>query len=169
MEKLLNPEIGLMVWTVVTFAGLAFVLARFAWKPILAALDAREDSLRQSAAAADKAQKAAEELRRSYEAQLAGVESKTRDLLAQAESQARALKEDLARTAHAQAERMIDESRKKWADEEQRLLRDLRADVARMSLLATEKMLRRGLDKPFQDRLMQEALGDFEKWAPPKP
>ncbi len=169
MEKLLNPDIGLMVWTVVTFVALAFVLARFAWKPILAALDAREDSLRQSAATADKAQKAAEALRLSYEAQLAGVEAKTRDLLAQAEAQARSLKEDLARTAHAQAQRILDDARAKWADEERRLLLDLRTEVAKVSLLATEKMLRRGLDKPFQDRLMQEAMGDFDKWAAPKP
>lgn len=165
MDKLLNPEIGLMVWTMVTFAGLAFILARFAWKPILAALDSREDSIRQNIRSAEESKKAAADLRQEYESRLAGVEAKTRELLAQAEAQARALKDDLARAAHAENEKLMEETRKKLAEEERRLARDLRAEMAQLSLRATEKMLRRGLDKPFQDRLVQEALADFNTWT----
>lgn len=165
MDKLLNPEIGLMIWTVVTFAGLAFVLRRFAWKPILAALDSREDSLRQNIRSAEESKKAAADLRQEYEARLAGVEAKTRELLAQAETQARGLKDELVRAAHSENAKLLEETRKKLAEEERRLARELRAEMAQMSLHATEKMLRRGLDKPFQDRLVQEALADFEKWT----
>ena len=168
MDKLLHPEIGLMIWTVVTFAGLAYVLARFAWKPILAALDNREDSIRQNILSAESSKKAAEDLRQEYESRLAGVEAKTRELMAQAEAQARGLKDEWVRTAHQESEKLLDETRKKLGEEERRLVRDLRADMAEMSLRATEKMLRRGLDKPFQDRLMQEALVDFDKWTAEK-
>lgn len=168
MDKLLHPEIGLMIWTVVTFAGLAYVLARFAWKPILAALDNREDSIRQNILSAESSKKAAEDLRQEYESRLAGVEAKTRELMAQAEAQARGLKDEWVRTAHQESEKLLDETRKKLGEEERRLVRDLRAEMAEMSLRATEKMLRRGLDKPFQDRLMQEALGDFDKWTAEK-
>lgn len=157
-----------MIWTVVTFAGLAYVLARFAWKPILAALDNREDSIRQNILSAESSKKAAEDLRQEYESRLAGVEAKTRELMAQAEAQARGLKDEWVRTAHQESEKLLDETRKKLGEEERRLVRDLRADMAEMSLRATEKMLRRGLDKPFQDRLMQEALGDFDKWTAEK-
>jgi F-type H+-transporting ATPase subunit b len=157
-----------MIWTVVTFAGLAYVLARFAWKPILAALDNREDSIRQNILSAESSKKAAEDLRQEYESRLAGVEAKTRELMAQAEAQARSLKDEWVRTAHQESEKLLDETRKKLGEEERRLVRDLRADMAQMSLRATEKMLRRGLDKPFQDRLVQEALGDFEKWTAEK-
>jgi F-type H+-transporting ATPase subunit b len=157
-----------MIWTVVTFAGLAYVLARFAWKPILAALDNREDSIRQNILSAESSKKAAEDLRQEYESRLAGVEAKTRELMAQAEAQARGLKDEWVRTAHQESEKLLDETRKKLGEEERRLVRDLRAEMAEMSLRATEKMLRRGLDKPFQDRLMQEALGDFDKWTAEK-
>lgn len=168
MDKLLNPEIGLMVWTMVTFAGLAFVLAKYAWKPILAALDSREDSIRQNIRSAEDSKKAAEDLRQEYETRLAGVEAKTRELLAQAEAQARGLKDDLVRAAHNENAKLLEETRKKLGEEERRLARDLRAEMAQLSLHATEKMLRRGLDKPFQDRLVQEALVDFEKWTADK-
>lgn len=168
MDKLLNPEIGLMVWTMVTFAGLAFVLAKYAWKPILAALDSREDSIRQNIRSAEESKRAAEDLRREYETRLAGVEAKTRELLGQAEAQARGLKDDLVRAAHSENAKLLEETRKKLGEEERRLARDLRAEMAQLSLHATEKMLRRGLDKPFQDRLVQEALADFEKWTADK-
>jgi F-type H+-transporting ATPase subunit b len=169
VDKLLNPDVGLIIWTVVTFAALAFVLARFAWKPILAALDTREETIKQNIRSAEESKKAAEDLRREYEARLAGVEAKARELLAQAETQARGLKDDFVRTAQAESDKMVEAARKTLAEEERRLARELRADVAELSLRATEKMLRRGLDKPFQDRLVQEALGDFEKWAAKKP
>lgn len=165
MDKLLQPDLGLMIWTLVTFAALVFVLARYAWKPILAAMDSREDSIRQNVKSAEESKKAADDLRREYETRLAGVEAKTRELLAQAETQARALKDDLVRAAHGENAKLLEETRKKLAEEERRLARELRAEMATLSLRATEKMLRRGLDKPFQDRLVQEALGDFEKWT----
>jgi F-type H+-transporting ATPase subunit b len=168
VDRLLNPELGLILWTVLTFAGLAFVLARFAWKPILAALDAREEGIRRNVRSAEESRKAAEDLRREYDARLAGVEAKIRDLLSGAEAQARGLKDDLVRAAHAENEKLLEETRKKLAEEERRLARSLRAEMAQLSLRATEKMLRRGLDKPFQDRLVQEALGDFEKWTADK-
>jgi len=83
----------------------------------------------------------------------------------QAETQARGLKDELVRAAHSENAKLLEETRKKLAEEERRLARELRAEMAQMSLHATEKMLRRGLDKPFQDRLVQEALADFEKWT----
>ena len=54
MDKLLNPDIGLMIWTIVTFAAVLFVLGRFAWKPLLEALEAREGGIRADIKAADK-------------------------------------------------------------------------------------------------------------------
>ena len=131
----------------------------------MAALDSREDSLRQNIRSAEESKKAAADLRQEYEARLAGVEAKTRDLLAQAEIQARGLKDELVRAAHSENAKLLEETRKKLAEEERRLARELRAEMAQMSLHATEKMLRRGLDKPFQDRLVQEALADFDKWT----
>ena len=74
-------------------------------------------------------------------------------------------KDDLVRAAQSENAKLLEETRKKLGEEERRLARELRAEMAHLSLHATEKMLRRGLDKPFQDRLVQEALGDFEKWT----
>jgi F0F1-type ATP synthase membrane subunit b/b' len=56
-------------------------------------------------------------------------------------------------------------ARQKMAEEERRLLRDLRGEVANMALHAAEKMLRQGLDQSAQDRLLKAALADLEQTA----
>jgi hypothetical protein len=113
VEKLLNPEIGLMVWTVVTFAGAGVCAGAVRLETHPGGVGQLGKTVSPKRRSADKAQKAAEDLRQEYEAQVAGVEAKTRELLAQAEAQARALKEDLARDRPRPKQRMFDETRKK--------------------------------------------------------
>ena len=50
---LLKPEFGLIIWTGITFAILLFVLRKFAWKPILGAVNSREDGIKDALAAAE--------------------------------------------------------------------------------------------------------------------
>ena len=85
MDKLLTPDIGLTVWTVVTFLCVVFILGRFAWKPILSALEAREARIREDVRSAEESRRAAEASRREFESRLAGAKAETRALLDQAE------------------------------------------------------------------------------------
>ncbi|HMX42152.1 MAG TPA: F0F1 ATP synthase subunit B [Elusimicrobiota bacterium] len=162
MEQLFTPHTGLMVWTALTFLLLVGVLARFAWKPILEALRAREESIKNNIQAAERSKAEAEKLRRDYEGQIARMDAKARDILAEAEAAGRRTKDEILRAAQAENERLLDAARKKLAEEERRLLREVRAEVAEMSLRAAEKILRQGLDKSAQDRLIKETLGDLE-------
>src|SRR5512137_197619 len=59
-QDLIKPDLGLIVWTFVTFLALAWVLKRFAWKPILAIIDAREKSIRETLEESKRAREAAE-------------------------------------------------------------------------------------------------------------
>jgi len=165
MEKLFTPDVGLMVWTALTFLCLVFVLARFAWNPILKAIDLREEGIQANIHNAEKARVSAEQLRQDYETRLADVGTQVKALLAGADAQARQLKEDMIQAATAETARLMKASRLKLLEEEQRLIRSLRTEMAEISLTATEKMLRRGMDKPFQERLTQEALQSFDAWA----
>lgn len=154
-----------MVWTVLTFLILVGILARFAWGPLLAAIRAREESIAEERRAAERSRAEAERLRVDYEARVAGLDAKARDIVAQAEAAGRRAKDDLLRAAQAENERLVDGARKKLAEEERRALREVRAHVAELSLRAAEKILRQGLDKSAQDRLLKDALGDIEDAA----
>lgn len=165
MEQLFTPHAGLMVWTVLTFLILVGILARFAWGPLLAAIRAREESIAEERRAAERSRAEAERLRVDYEARVAGLDAKARDIVAQAEAAGRRAKDDLLRAAQAENDRLVDGARKKLAEEERRALREVRAHVAELSLRAAEKILRQGLDKSAQDRLLKDALGDIEDAA----
>ena len=157
-----------MVWTVAAFLVLVGVLAKFGWGPILKGLDEREENLRKTRQAADEARRVAEDFRRDYEERLSRAEAQAQRLLTEAENRARAFKDDLIKAAQAENEKMVAAARVKLAEEECRLARELRAEMAELSLKSTEKLLRRELGAADQERLMKEALADFESWAAKK-
>lgn len=150
------------------FLVLVGVLAKFGWGPILKGLDEREENLRKTRQAADEARRVAEDFRRDYEERLSRAEAQAQRLLAEAENRARAFKDDLVKAAQAENEKMVAAARVKLAEEERRLARELRAEMAELSLKSTEKLLRRELGPADQDRLLKEALADFESWAAKK-
>lgn len=165
MDKLLNPDVGLMIWTVVTFAAVILVLGKFAWKPLLEALEAREEKIRADLKSAEEARLAAEKLRTDYDQQLALVETRTQELIAQAQKEAQRLRDEMLKTAQDESARLSEKTRRQLAEEQRRLIQEMRSEVAGLSLRAAEKLLRRSVDKGLQEKFVQEAMSDFEKWS----
>jgi len=87
MEKLLQPNTGLMIWTIVTFVLLLLVLTKAAWKPILEGLNQREGKIRSDLERAEQAQKEAETLRLKFESQLAEAQKKVQEMLTHARAE----------------------------------------------------------------------------------
>jgi F-type H+-transporting ATPase subunit b len=165
MDKLLNPDIGLTLWTLVTFACVVLVLGKFAWGPILSALEARENQIKSDLSAADEARKAADQSRREFEAKLAEMQDKTRELLSQAERDGRKMRDDMLKAAQDESARLADKTRKELAEEQRRLVQELRSEVVGLSVATAEKLLRKSVDKTVQDKVMQEASADLETWS----
>ena len=94
MGDLLAPDLGLTVWTVVTFLILVGILKAFAWGPLLKAVDEREARLKADREGAEKARAEAERIQKELESQLAGVQAKTKDLLAAAMRDGRVIRVD---------------------------------------------------------------------------
>ncbi len=162
MDKLLSPDVGLGVWTALTFLTVVIVLGKFAWGPILKSLDEREERLKNDARTAREAREAAEKLKAEYDAQLARVETRAQELLKDAQDNARRMRDEILKATQVENERLMESARQKMAEEERRLLREVRAEVAGLSLRMAEKILRKGLDKSAQDRLLKEALEEFD-------
>lgn len=165
MDKLLNPDVGLMIWTVVTFVCVAFVLAKFAWKPILKALDEREENLRATVRAADESRQAAERLKNEYDQQLAQVQIKGQEIIAQTQKEAQRLREEMLKAAQDESSRLTEKTRQQLAEEQRRLIQELRGEVVGVSVRMAEKILQSSVDKKVQDRFVDETIRDFEKTA----
>jgi F-type H+-transporting ATPase subunit b len=165
MDKLLNPDVGLMIWTIVTFVGLVLILGRFAWKPLLGALEAREERIRADIKAAEENRLSSEKLRQDYDRQLAQVEAKAQELIAQAQKDSQRLRDEMLKAAQDESARLSEKTRQQLAEEQKRLIQELRSEVADISVRAAEKLLQHSVDKKLQDKFVQEALSDFEKRA----
>ena len=158
MDKLLQPNLGLMVWTAVTFLLLLAVLTKAAWKPILDGLSKREGKIKSDLERAEQAQKDAEALRQKYETQLAEAQQSIQGLIQEARSEGEKTRAHLLTTAKEESEKILQKGRAELSGEAERLKEELRSDVADLSVLIAEKILRRSVDEKIQSEILKEAI-----------
>jgi F-type H+-transporting ATPase subunit b len=142
VDTLLNPDIGLAIWTISTFLILLFVLSKFAWKPLIKVLQDREQGIRRSIDDAASAKQSAESLKAQLEADLNSARDKVNVMIAQAQGDAQKIRDQIVREAELQSQRMMEQTRVQMEQEKDKALQDLRKEVTRISLNITEKILR---------------------------
>jgi F-type H+-transporting ATPase subunit b len=162
MEKLLQPDIGLMVWTVVTFLIMVAILKKIAWGPLLKVLEDREEKIKMEVAAAEKHRAEMERLKTEYETQLLGIESRARALLSEAEQKGSEAREAILKDAEAQAKKIEARTRAELLAEKERLVLELRSQVGDLSVEIAEKLMRQSLDKKVQDRIVSDFIKNLD-------
>lgn len=160
--SLITPELGLSVWTLVTFLIVLFVLKKFAFGRIAQLLDERRESVRQNLEAADAAREEAEKLLEEYKQQLASSRHEASEILERARATAAEQQRQLTAELAVERERGIAAAQQAIAAETQQSLERIKAEVADLTILATEKVLGRALDEKEQKRLVEEALAGVD-------
>ena len=162
MDKLLNPDTGLMIWVIVTFLCLVAILKLFAWGPLLGAIEAREGRIKADREAAEKARAEAERIQKELEAQMAGVLSKSKELLAAATKDGEALRAKLKGEAEADAQAIKDKTMADLASEKNRLVGELRKETAELAVKAAEKLMRKTVDAGVQKTVLDGFFKDLD-------
>ncbi|OGR83837.1 MAG: ATP synthase F0 subunit B [Elusimicrobia bacterium RIFCSPHIGHO2_01_FULL_64_10] len=162
MENLLKPDIGLMFWTLVTFLIMVVILKKIAWGPLLKALEDREAAIRGEIESARKGRLEMEGLKADYEKQLAGIEARTRQMLAEAEQKGARSREAVLKEAEREARAIADKTRQQLEAEKERLVRELRSQVGDLSVGIAEKLLRQAVDKKLQDKFIRDFVKDLD-------
>lgn len=163
MENLIKPDTGLMFWTFVTFFALVFILKTFAWGPLLHAVEEREARLKADREGAEKARADAERIQRELEAQLAGAAAKSKELVNQAMKDGEALRARLKAEAEADAAAIKAKTAAELVAEKEKLVGDLRKEVAALSVMAAEKLMRKTVDDGVQKSVLEGFFKDLEK------
>lgn len=162
MDKLINDfSYGLFFWQVIILGITILLLAKFAWKPILSALAAREEGISNALLAAENAKKDMQNLKADNEKLLAEARAE-RDLMMK---EAREMRENMIAVAtteaQAQGEKMIESAKAAIASEKNAAMADLKNQVSSLSLEIAEKLLREELsNKDAQTKLVEKMLGD---------
>jgi F-type H+-transporting ATPase subunit b len=161
-----NPLIevvpGLMIWTLVCFALTFWVLRRFFFGPVQAAIDARRQRIREAIEEADKARAEARRLLEEHRAMLQGARSDAEQILAEARRVAESQRERMREELEADRQRRLEETTKQIEAETRRALEQIRAEVADLALMATGKVTGKVLTDDDHRRLIDEAIGELD-------
>ena len=160
--SLITPELGLSIWTLVTFLIVLFVLKKFAFGKIATLLDERRDAVRKNLEEAEHAREEAERLLGEYKAQLAASRHEASEILERARATSAEQQRQLVEEMAAERERGIAAAQQAIAAETQQSLDRIKMEIADLTLLATEKVLGHALDEKEQKRLVEEALAGVD-------
>ena len=159
---LINPELGLSIWTLITFLIVLFILRKYAFGRIAGLLDERRAAVRDNLAAAENTRTEAEQLLAEYKAQLAESKHEASAILERARASSAEQQRQLVEELAVERERGIAAAQQAIAAETQQSLDRIKDEIADLTLLATEKVLGRALDDKEQKRLVEEALAGVD-------
>lgn len=153
-NPLVTPDLGLIVWTTVVFCILLFLLAKFAWKPILNAVNQREKSIEEALNKAEEAKKEMAELKSANEDLLKEARAQRDEML----KEARTLKDKIIAEAKAKAnedaERIIASAKESIQHEKMAAVTELKNQVANLSIEIAEKILKQELSNETKQASM---------------
>lgn len=151
---LIIPSEGLLFWTTLVFVILLVLLRKFAWKPILGAVQTREGNIQKALDSAKEAQEAMASLTAQNEELLKAAREERDVILRQAKEAKESIVAEAKNTAQSEADKIIATSREIIANERMKAVTELKNQVATLSIEIAEKILRTELD----DKGKQEAL-----------
>jgi F-type H+-transporting ATPase subunit b len=155
---LMSPNPGLMIWTLVIFALLFFVLKRFAFPPILGAVEAREKALEDAIEGAKRDRDAAARLLAEQQAALDASRGEAQQLLAQARAAGEKMRADMMEQTKAQQAELLERARRDIDAERLRAIADLRREAVDLALAGASKVIGRNLDETANRRLVEDFL-----------
>lgn len=157
-NPLVQVDPGLFIWTIVTFLVLLTLLAKFAWRPLLQSLAAREETIRKSLADAEKARQELERLNQESEAIIRQARVEAEAIVGASRAGAERLRGELRDKARAEAEGIIKNAERQIQLETARALQDIRREAADISVAIASKLIQRNLTKEDNEKLIEEAL-----------
>ena len=156
---LLSPNGGLMFWTIVIFVLLLILLSRFAFKPMLAAVEARERSLQAALDAAKRDREDAERVLAEHRAQLEKGRAEAQKLITDGRATAEKLRNDLMEQTKVQQQEMLDRARREIETEKTNAIAALRREAVDLAIAGAGKVIERNLDNEANRKLVESYLG----------
>jgi F-type H+-transporting ATPase subunit b len=164
MEKLIEEfSLGLFVWQTVIFVGLVLLLKKFAWKPILNAVNEREEGIKGALEAADQARAELENLNADNEKLLKEARAEREVMIKEARQFKDKMIADAKADAKAEADKLIAQAQETIQSEKKAAVADIKKQVAELSIAIAEKVIKEELSNTSkQDKLVSDLVKDID-------
>ena len=161
-NSLTSPAIGLIFWSILIFGLFFFLLAKFAWKPILSAVKARDEMIKGSLASAEKAREDMLKLQSDNEAILKKAREEREMILKEARDVRDKLIGEARGKASEEAEKIVEKAKAGIEHEKAKALSEIQQQVANLSIDIASRILEEKLSKSDeQSKLIEKYLKDI--------
>ena len=160
---LIQPQFGTIFWTVVTFVILAFLLGKFAWKPLLAAVETRETGIRDAIEGAKRERDEAQRLLEEHRAMLNLARKERADAVEAGRRDAERLKAEILEEARKQREQLMKQAQSQIDAGLRQARAELKGEAADLAIQAAGKLLGKNLDDQTQRRIVDDYLAELER------
>jgi F-type H+-transporting ATPase subunit b len=161
-NPLVTPDPGLFIWTILTFLVLVALLAKFAWKPLLAALEARRLLIAKAIDDAEKTKKELERVQQESVGLLTKARVEAESILSRGRADADAFREEMRQKAIADAGAIVKRAEKEIQLETGRAVEQLRRESAELSVAIASKVLGRVVSKDDNAALIDETIRQID-------
>ena len=155
IEAWLIPDPGLFMWTLVTFFIVLIILKVAAWKPLMDALDAREQRINDALSSADKAREEAEKVSNEYDEMIKKAQAEAQDIVAGDN-----LRNEIERKAQEKADELIEKSNKQIDSAKAKAIDELKSISVDLAIKAASKVLDKNLDDNANRDLAKSTINE---------
>jgi len=149
---------SLIFWSVISFGLLFFILKKFAFPPILEALELREKKIRDDIKDSEKLRDEAQEIKKELEETLKAAHSKAETILQLAHDEAKKAREKSLQETEAKVQQMHKDAEHEVQSSRNKLLQEIRSYTAALTIASTEKFLKKVLGEDDKKKLVEESI-----------
>ena len=161
-NPLVQLDPGLFVWTIITFLILLGLLSKFAWKPLLHALEKRENEIAKSLEDAEKARKELDRLTSEGDEIIAKARSEAQAIVGEGKKAADQLKESTLSKAKETAAANLSDAKEQIKMEKEKAIGEIKGEVVGLSLSIAEKLVKKNLNEEDNKSLINESLKNIK-------
>jgi len=161
-NPLIQPDPGLFIWTIVTFLVLLALLAKFAWRPLLQALESRQERIRKSLEDAERARQELERLQQESAKIMQQARIEAESIVTQTRADAERLREELKQKAKNEADNILRNAQQQIQLQTRQAIQQIRHEVADIAVLLASKLIERNIAKEDNARLIDDTLKQIE-------
>lgn len=158
--SLILPDFGLLFWTGITFCLLLFILAKFVWKPILNAVNARGQKIEEALLEAEKARQEMKALHAENERILKEARAERDVILMEAKSTSLAMIEEAKNKSKLEGVKMIEAAKKSIEQEKNAAIAEMKSTVANFSIDIAEKLVKETLSSDAKQKQLADQLAE---------
>ncbi|MBL0172742.1 MAG: F0F1 ATP synthase subunit B [Gemmatimonadaceae bacterium] len=160
--NLLAPNPGLMFWTLIIFVVLMIVLSKYAYKPLFAAVEAREKALEDAIEGAKRDRAEAEQLLAQQRAQLEAARTEAQSIIADSRAMSEKMRSELLAQTKEQQSEMIEQARRAIDGEKVAAIAELRKEAVELAIAGASRVIEKNLDSTGNRQIVESFLSSLD-------